>query len=64
MQPSVYVVGVGMTQFGRHIERPLTSLAQEALDAALRDAGAELSDIQEAYYSGVTQGPLQGPRLV
>jgi acetyl-CoA acetyltransferase len=60
MQPSVYVVGVGMTQFGRHIERPLTSLAQEALDAALRDAGAELSDIQEAYYSGVTQGPLQG----
>jgi acetyl-CoA acetyltransferase len=60
MQPTVYIVGVGMTQFGRHLERPLTSLAQEALDAALKDAGAKPSDIQEAYYSGVTQGPLQG----
>lgn len=60
MQPTVYVVGVGMTQFGRHIERPLASLAQEALEAALADAGATRADIQEVYYSGVTQGSLQG----
>ncbi|MEA1028085.1 thiolase family protein [Pseudomonas sp. N-137] len=60
MNSSVYIVGVGMTQFGRHLERSLQSLADEALSAALRDAGATLTDINQAFYSGVTQSPLQG----
>jgi acetyl-CoA acetyltransferase len=64
MQTTIYVVGVGMTQFGRHIERPLASLAEEALGAALRDAGASVSDIGQAFYSGVTQGPLQGQNAI
>lgn len=37
---TVYVVGAGMTQFGRYIERSLDSLAREVLTTALRDAGA------------------------
>lgn len=64
MFPTVYVVGVGMTQFGRHIERSLQSLADEALSVALRDAGAALSDIGQVFYAGVTQGPLQGQNAV
>jgi acetyl-CoA acetyltransferase len=64
MQTTIYVVGVGMTQFGRHIERPLASLAEEALGAALRDADASVSDIGQAFYSGVTQGPLQGQNAI
>ncbi|VVO66889.1 3-ketoacyl-CoA thiolase [Pseudomonas fluorescens] len=64
MSSTIYVVGVGMTQFGRHIERSLHSLADEALDAALRDAGAERKDIEQVFYSGVTQGALQGQTAI
>jgi acetyl-CoA acetyltransferase len=64
MQTTIYIAGVGMTQFGRHIERPLASLAEEALGAVLRDAGAKVADIEQAFYSGVTQGTLQGQNAV
>jgi acetyl-CoA acetyltransferase len=64
MQSSIYISGVAMTQFGRHIERSLASLAQEALDGALKDAGASVSDIGQAFYSGVTQGPLLGQNAI
>lgn len=56
----VYVAGVGMTVFGRHQERAVWELAQDALETALADAGAERSDIEIAFYSGQTQGALQG----
>src|SRR5580700_729236 len=64
MNQPVHVVGVGMTQFGKHVERSLHSLAAEALEATLRDAGASRADIGHVYYSGVTQGPLQGQNAV
>ncbi|MDT0507015.1 thiolase family protein [Novosphingobium sp. MMS21-SN21R] len=60
VQPSLYIVGVGMTQFGRHLDRAIESLANEALDAALTDAGATRSTIETVFYSGATQGALQG----
>ena len=61
---NIYVVGIGMTHFGRHIERSLEDLTGEALNAALKDAGCEKSDIQAAFYSGVTQGYLQGQNFI
>lgn len=64
MNSPVYIAGVGMTQFGRHFERSLQSLGEEALGAVLRDAGAEIADIGQVFYSGVTQGPLQGQNAV
>lgn len=56
----VYIIGTAMTVFGRHFERSLESLAGEALDAALADAGVGAADIGSAYYAGMTNGPLQG----
>jgi acetyl-CoA acetyltransferase len=56
----VYVAGIAMTVFGRHPERGLHDLAGEALQGALDDAGCESGDIGVAYYSGMTNGPLQG----
>jgi acetyl-CoA acetyltransferase len=64
MQSSLYVVGVGMTQFGRHPDRSVASMAGEALDAALQDAGAERFQLEQAFYSGATQGPLQGQNAI
>ncbi len=64
MSQTIYIAGVGMTQFARHLDRSLQSLAQEALDATLRDSGATLADIGQVFYGGVTQGPLQGQNAV
>lgn len=64
MSENIYVVGIGMTPLGRHIERSLDSLAGEALDAAIKDAGCTKADIGTAYYSGTTQGHLQGQTFV
>ena len=57
---TIYVAGIAMTVFGRHVERSLHDLAGEALQGALKDAGCQAGDIGVAYYSGMTNGPLQG----
>lgn len=61
---SVFVCGVGMTPFGRHPDRTVQDLASEAAAAALRDAGAEISDVQAIYYGGATAGALQGQTFI
>jgi acetyl-CoA acetyltransferase len=57
---NVYIAGIGMTVFGRHPERTLDDLAGEALRIALADAGATTLDLEAAFYSGMTNGSLQG----
>ena len=43
---NIYIAGVGMTKFGRHIERTLESLTGEAIEKALADAtDLELTDL-------------------
>jgi acetyl-CoA acetyltransferase len=57
---NLYIAGSAMTVFGRHPERGLLDLGNEALTRALTDAGCALADIGAAYYSGITNGALQG----
>jgi acetyl-CoA acetyltransferase len=56
----IYIAGIAMTVFGRHLERSLHDLAGEALGGALHDAGCLASDLGMAFYAGTTNGPLQG----
>ncbi|MDB6049580.1 MAG: putative lipid-transfer protein [Pseudomonas sp.] len=56
----IYVVGVGMTPFGRLLERTVYDMVEEAVGLALKDAGASTTDIGAAYYSTMTNGLLQG----
>lgn len=56
----VFVAGVGMTEFGRHLDKQVWQLAAEALENVLEDAGAERADIETVFYTGQTQGALQG----
>lgn len=57
---NIYIAGIAMTVFGRHVERSIDDLAGEALRGALQDAGCSADDIGVAYYSGITNGTLQG----
>jgi acetyl-CoA acetyltransferase len=59
VQSNLYIAGVGMTQFGRHLDKQVWELGAEAIHLALEDAGAVQSDIEQVYYGTGTQGALQ-----
>jgi acetyl-CoA acetyltransferase len=57
VQQTAMIAGVGTTQFGKHLERGLSSLAHEAIQAALRDAGIGIERIQ-AVWAGTAAAPI------
>ena len=60
----IYIIGVGMTRFGRWPDKTQYDLAAEAVALALRDAGCRRADIGAAFYSGITSGLLQGQTTI
>ncbi|MCL5026567.1 MAG: thiolase domain-containing protein [Chloroflexi bacterium] len=58
----VAVVGVGMTLFGKHTET-IRELGEEAVWAALQDAGMSPKDVQVAY-AGNALGRISGQEMV
>jgi acetyl-CoA acetyltransferase/uncharacterized OB-fold protein len=60
----VVVVGVGMTSFGKQPGRSVASLGQEAISAALADAGGDPRRIQAAWCGSVYSGMLTGQRVL
>jgi acetyl-CoA acyltransferase len=59
-----YIIGIGLTKFGRHPDRTVESLAAEAVGAALRDAQVEWKDVQQFYAAHVNQGVAAGQRVI
>jgi len=60
----VYVIGAGMTPFGRHEGRGVVELGGEAVRAALADAGIEYSDVEIAFCGHVLQGTTAGQKVL
>src|SRR5919206_1233842 len=60
----IYVIGVGMTRFGKFLERSVKSLTREAVQAALDDAGVTQQDIGAAFFANATQSPIEGQHMV
>jgi acetyl-CoA acetyltransferase len=58
--PEAYVLGVGMTVFGRHLDRSLSDLGVEAVRHALADAGVEPSAVQAVMVGNAVQGAMDG----
>lgn len=59
-----YIVGVGMTKFGRHPDQSIRQLLNAAISTALVDAGGNKSDVEAVYHSSATQGFLQGQTFI
>lgn len=57
MKQNAIIAGVGMTRFGKHLDRSLSSLAHEAIGEALKDANVEAREI-EAAWAGNAAAPL------
>jgi acetyl-CoA acetyltransferase len=64
MSENVVVAGVGMTRFGKYLERGVRSLAEEAVTAALKNAGVEAKDVQTAYFANAVSGLMTGQEMI
>lgn len=60
----IYIAGVGMTKFGRHVDRSYKDLTQEAIEQALTDAGAELTQVKQAYFASCVIGFMQDQHMI
>jgi acetyl-CoA acetyltransferase len=60
----IYVAGIGMTPFGRLLERTVYDLVGEAVGLALKDAACATDDIGSAYYATMTNGQFQGQTAI
>lgn len=60
----VVVIGVGMTPFGKFLDRSLKSLAAEAVQAAANDAGIGLRDLQAAFVGSAVAGLMTGQECI
>lgn len=60
----IYVVGVGMTRFGRHLDKDIKQLTRDAVGEAVSDAGCARRDIEVAFFGNSVQGYMEGQLFV
>ncbi len=60
----VRVVGVGMTRFGKYLDRGLRDLAEEAVQNTTKDAGLDLKEVQAAYVGNSIAGLITGQETI
>jgi len=56
----IYVVGVGMTRFGKSPETTVRQMTRDSVTLALRDAGCDVTDIGAAWFSNSGQCASEG----
>jgi acetyl-CoA acyltransferase len=56
----IYVVGTGMTSFGRQLDRSLRSLTEEAVVEALDDAGITAGAVEVGFFANAAAGAITG----
>jgi len=60
----VRIAGTGMTRFGKFPDATIRTLAQEAVSAALADAGVTPKDVGIAFFSNAVAGLLTGQEMI
>ncbi|MER6081322.1 thiolase family protein [Streptomyces sp. NPDC001833] len=61
---NIYVVGVGMTRFGRLLDQSIKQLTRTAVEAALADAGIAADQIGAAFFANCVQGHMEGQHMI
>ncbi len=59
MSSNVYVFGIGMTKFGKFLEKGIKDLTGEALESLQNDCDLSLNDIESAWFSNSAWGMYQ-----
>ncbi|SNT32618.1 Acetyl-CoA acetyltransferase [Tardiphaga sp. OK246] len=60
----IYIVGVGMTPFGKMPESSVKALTNQAVSQALTDANASRQDLSSAFFSNTSQSPLESQYMI
>lgn len=60
----IYVVGVGMTPFGKAPHKSIKDMTREAVTGALADAGLSVERIDGAFFSNAVQGHMEGQHMI
>ena len=60
----VVIGGVGMTPFGKFLERNLKSLAEEAVSLALKDARVSVNDVDRVFFGNAAAGVVTGQEMI
>ena len=61
---NVVVAGIGQTDFGSFLDRNVRSLAEEALDRCVRDAGLSIDRIGVTYFANALSGLITGQETI
>ncbi|MEJ8822594.1 thiolase family protein [Variovorax humicola] len=61
---NIYIVGVGMTPFGRHMDKSIKQLTAWAVEDALKDANCDRKHVQAAFFGNTTQGHFEGQQMI
>jgi acetyl-CoA acetyltransferase len=56
MSDKVYIIGVGMIKFGKHLDKGIKQMTGEALQLVLEDCGLQMEDIEAAWFSNTGWG--------
>jgi len=60
----VVVLGVGMTRFGKFLDRSIKDLSREAVEKTLRHAGIDRKEVEAAYVSNSMAGLMTGQESI
>ena len=60
----VAIIGVGMTRFGKWLEKGIKDLVREAAVESIEDAGIEKKDIQAGYVGNSVAGIMTGQEAI
>ena len=60
----VVIVGAAMTRFGKFPDRDLASLAEEAVGAALADAGVKANEVDIVFFANASAGIVTGQEMI
>lgn len=60
----VIVAGIGMTGFGKFMDRNLKSLSEDAVGAALKDAGTKASEVDQVIFANAAAGLITGQEMI
>lgn len=58
------VSGIGMTRFGKFLDRGLKSLSEEAVAAALNDAGVTADQVEQVIFGNAAAGVVTGQEMI
>ncbi|ALE59381.1 thiolase family protein [Paraburkholderia sp. RL17-368-BIF-A] len=60
----IYIVGVSMTPFGRHMDKSVKQLTAWAVEDALKDADCDRKWIKAAFFGNTAQGHFDGQHMI